>query len=223
MDMRAKTGLLLRRAGAVVLALSAGRRSAGTPRRRSRSAPGWRRTRTALELVFDLSGRSRRSAYALAFAGPDRRRYAGGQLPARSVGRRGRASRTTRLVKAFRFGLLAAGQVADGDRPRRPACPPRSNRSRSPRAPRRRGWRSSSNPAKPPPSPPRRRGAPVTAAPIRAARAPCPPVIVLDPGHGGVDGGAHGIGGARRKDAGLRILRASSSGSSRRPGVTRLP
>lgn len=31
------------------------------------------------------------------------------------------------------------------------------------------------------------------------AVAPTPPVIVLDPGHGGVDGGAHGVGGAVEK------------------------
>jgi N-acetylmuramoyl-L-alanine amidase len=31
------------------------------------------------------------------------------------------------------------------------------------------------------------------------ATAPAPPVIVLDPGHGGVDGGAHGVGGAVEK------------------------
>ncbi len=32
---------------------------------------------------------------------------------------------------------------------------------------------------------------------------PAPPVIVLDPGHGGIDGGAHGIGGAVEKTLAL--------------------
>ena len=136
----------------------------------------------------------------------DRRRYAGSQFSARSLGRPGRGGNAAAIVKAFRFGLFGAGQVAGGDRSRRGRpVRPRSNRSRSSTGARPSRLKIELKPCD------RRRirraAARAAATTRRRSRGPQPPpprpVIVLDPGHGGVRRRRPRGRRRRRKDAGL--------------------
>ena len=153
----------------------------------------------AAKLVFDLSRPVDASAFAL--TSPDRIVV---DLPEvnfqldPSVGRVG-ALGAASLVKGFRFGLLAPGKsriVIDLAREACPterfyktdcrgrACSAAHNRTEDLRSvdfcrARPLGRRLS----------PKRRAAPAVA----------PPVIVLDPGHGGADSGARGLGGVQEK------------------------
>jgi len=151
------------------------------------------------QLVFDLSRSVDARAYTL--GSPDRIVV---DMPETnfqidpSVGRVD-ASRDVSLVKAFRFGLLAPGKSRIVIDLQRSACP--SAIEAKPiidGAPASRlkielkpcnaaafaalGATSNSSPSDPQPT-------------VSATR----PVIVLDPGHGGADGGAHGSGGVVEK------------------------
>ncbi len=109
------------------------------------------------------------------------------------------------LVKAFRFGLFGPGKSRVVIDLARPACVAKVGarrlvrngealaadaRTESLRRERLRRRRARSRPAPPPSRPPRRRRRPQSSG---------LPVIVLDPGHGGIDGGAYGLDGAVEK------------------------
>ena len=150
-------------------------------------------------LVFDLSRPVGASAFAL--ASPDRIIVDLSQVNFQldpSAGR-GNGASDVPIVKAFRFGLLAPGKSRIVIDLARTACP--TQLSTSPiaeGAPAARLTielkpcdatafatlvRSAANPI---PS-------------VGAAASPALPVIVLDPGHGGADGGARGLGGVEEK------------------------
>ena len=109
-------------------------------------------------------------------------------------------SRTTRPLSK-RFALVCSPQENPASSLISCAQPvrPRLSRSRSSTEPRRQDCGSNSDRAKLQPSPRSGlRGASSTADPDPVPPAPLP-VIVLDPGHGGADGGARGVGGAVEK------------------------
>jgi len=149
----------------------------------------------AAELVFDVSEPVEPRAYAL--SNPDRIIV---DLPAvnfRLDPAIGRVRGDAPLIRAFRFGALETGKARVVIDLARPACPdlvaskliaegePASKLQIDLKACGE-GVFSSLEP--PPPS----------SAPVEPTQS-TPPVIVLDPGHGGVDGGAHGVGGALEK------------------------
>ncbi len=151
------------------------------------------------ELSFDLSRSVEPRVYAL--AAPDRIVV---DLPEvnfqldPSIGRVGTGNATA-IVKEFRFGLLAPHQSRMVIDLGRPACPGRveSKPILAGAPPSRlkievKPCDDAAFAALPRP-PEDSTGAPAT--PPRAAQ----PVIVLDPGHGGSDGGARGVGGALEK------------------------
>ena len=152
------------------------------------------------KLVFDLSRTVDASASAL--ASPDRIVVDMPEVAFRldpSVGRVG-ALRDDSLVKDFRFGLLAAGKSRIVIDLARAACPVDvSTRPIVDGAP---AVRLTIELKACDPS---AFAALVRSPPVSTANAPDapkvaqPPVIVLDPGHGGVDGGASGLGGVQEK------------------------
>ncbi len=154
---------------------------------------------SSAQIVFDLSGPVSARAYAL--ASPDRLVV---DLPEvnfqldPSVGRE-TAARAAPLVKAFRFGLLAPGKSRIVIDLARPACPGRveakpiiegapASRLKIEIKPCDAAAFAALDPL----------SSPSTASLNVAPPAP-PPVIVLDPGHGGIDSGARGIGGILEK------------------------
>ncbi len=151
------------------------------------------------QIVFDLSGPVNARAYAL--ASPDRLVV---DLPEvnfqldPSVGR-DIAARDAPLVKAFRFGLLAPGKSRIVIDLARPACPSRvearpiidgapASRLKIEIKPCDAAAFAALDPLSAP-----------SAASLNTAPSAPPPVIVLDPGHGGIDSGARGIGGVLEK------------------------
>jgi N-acetylmuramoyl-L-alanine amidase len=155
--------------------------------------------RTA-KLVFDLSRRVDASASAL--ASPDRivvdMPEVNFQLD-RSVGRIGTEGSNVSLVKGFRFGLLAPGKSRIVIDLARAACP--AQVSTRPIVEGEPAVRLTIELMSCDPSAFAvlvRSSGGSTAGEYEAA-APAPPVIVLDPGHGGVDGGARGLGGVQEK------------------------
>jgi N-acetylmuramoyl-L-alanine amidase len=150
-------------------------------------------------LVFDLSLPVEARVYAL--PSPDRiivdLPEVNFQLDS-SMGREAVDSDAT-IVKAFRFGLLALGKSRIVIDLMRPACPTEvvskpvvdgasASRLQIELRPCEAAAFAALGLA----------GAPLTAGPDPVPPAPLP-VIVLDPGHGGADGGARGLGGAVEK------------------------
>jgi N-acetylmuramoyl-L-alanine amidase len=154
----------------------------------------------AAKLVFDLSRTVDASASAM--ASPDRIVIDMPEVSFRldpSVGRAG-ALRDDSLVKDFRFGLLAAGKSRIVIDLARTACPVAvSTRPIVDGAPAARLTIELK------PCDPSAFAALVRAPAVSTAGAPDtpqlaqPPVIVLDPGHGGIDSGANGFGGVQEK------------------------
>ena len=151
-------------------------------------------------LVFDLSRAV--AAHASALASPDRivvdMPEVNFQLDP-SVGRAG-APRDDSLVKDFRFGLLAAGKSRIVVDLARTACP--ADVSTKPIV---EGAPAARLTIELKSCEPSAFAALVRSSPVSSASEPDapalaqPPVIVLDPGHGGVDGGARGLGGVQEK------------------------
>src|SRR5271166_435401 len=115
-----------------------------------------------------------------------------------SVGRIG-ALRDDSLVKDFRFGLLVAGKSRIVIDLARPACP--ADVSAKPivdGAPAAR-LTIELKPCNPSVFAALVRSPAVSIASAPDAPAVAQPVIVLDPGHGGIDGGARGLGGVQEK------------------------
>jgi N-acetylmuramoyl-L-alanine amidase len=151
----------------------------------------------AAKLVFDLSRPVDASAFAL--TSPDRIVV---DLPEvnfqldPSVGRLG-ALGAAPLVKSFRFGLLAAGKSRIVVDLAREACP--AEVSAKPIV---EGAPAARLTIELKPCDASTFAALVRAAAVStpgAAPAVAPPVIVLDPGHGGADSGARGLGGVQEK------------------------
>jgi N-acetylmuramoyl-L-alanine amidase len=155
------------------------------------------------KLIFDLSGPVTASAHVL--ADPDRIVVDMGQVnfqldPAVGQPQRGRAEA---IVKSFRFGLFGPGKSRVVIDLAEPACLAKVETT-----PIARGaaaarlaiafkrcdagaFAAAAREAEgAPPAAPMKTAGPAAAGPI---------VIVLDPGHGGVDGGAFGVGGAVEK------------------------
>jgi N-acetylmuramoyl-L-alanine amidase len=152
----------------------------------------------AAKLVFDLSQRI--DANASALASPDRiiidMPEVNFQLDP-STGRIGALPRDS-LVKGFRFGLLAPGKSRIVVDLGRAACP--TEVSARPIV---EGEPAARLTIELKPCDPLAFAALVRSSAVSTAGAPTvaasPPVIVLDPGHGGVDGGARGLGGVQEK------------------------
>jgi N-acetylmuramoyl-L-alanine amidase len=152
------------------------------------------------KLVFDLSRTVEASASAL--ASPERIVVDMPEVSFRldpGVGRVG-GLRDDSLVKDFRFGLFAAGKSRIVIDLARAACPAGiSTRPIVDGAPAARLTIELK------PCDPAAFAALVRSPAAAAASAPDapvlaqPPVIVLDPGHGGIDGGANGLGGVQEK------------------------
>ncbi len=151
----------------------------------------------AAKLVFDLSRPVDASAFAL--TSPDRIVV---DLPEvnfqldPSVGRLG-ALGAASVVKSFRFGLLAAGKSRIVVDLAREACP--TEVSTKPIV---EGAPAARLTIELKPCDPLTFAALVRSAAVSApgaAPAVAPSVIVLDPGHGGADSGARGLGGVREK------------------------
>ena len=151
----------------------------------------------AAKLVFDLSRPVDASAFAL--TSPDRIVV---DLPEvsfqldPSVGRLG-ALGAAPLVKSFRFGLLVAGKSRIVIDLAREACP--TDVSTKPIV---EGAPAARLTIELRPCDPLTFAALVRSAAVSApgaAPAVAPPVIVLDPGHGGADSGARGLGGVQEK------------------------
>jgi len=147
------------------------------------------------ELVFDVSQPVEPRAFAL--SNPDRI-----VVDLRSVNFRldptvGRIREDAPLIRAFRFGALEAGKARIVIDLARPGCPeqlvskriaenePASHLKIELKACDERAFAALPQP-------------PASSAAVEPTL-PAPPVIVLDPGHGGVDGGAHGLGGFLEK------------------------
>ncbi len=158
------------------------------------------------KLSFDLSGRVEASAHAM--ANPDRIVVDLGEVNFQLDPAVGRVAsrRSDSIVKAFRFGLFGPGKsrvvvdlarpacvvkvettpIAKGSAPSRLFIELKRCEARVFASAARLTATSAVNP--PDPSEDTERDA-----------ASGPPVIVIDPGHGGVDGGAYGVGGAVEK------------------------
>jgi N-acetylmuramoyl-L-alanine amidase len=151
----------------------------------------------AAKLVFDLSRPVEASAFAL--TSPDRIVVDLPQVNFQldpSAGRLG-ALGATPLVKSFRFGLLAAGKSRIVVDLAREVCP--SEVSTKPIV---EGAPAARLTIELKPCDALTFAALVRSAAVSApgaAPAVAPPVIVLDPGHGGVDSGARGLDGVREK------------------------
>jgi N-acetylmuramoyl-L-alanine amidase len=154
---------------------------------------------TAAKLVFDLSRSVDASASAL--ASPDRivvdMREVNFQLDP-SVGRLA-ALPDVSLVKGFRFGLLAPGKSRIVIDLERAACP--AGISARPIVEGEPAARLTIElkPCDPSAFAAIVRAPAVSPAGVASAAAQAPPVIVLDPGHGGVDSGAQGLHGVQEK------------------------
>jgi N-acetylmuramoyl-L-alanine amidase len=150
-------------------------------------------------LVFDLSRPV--DATASALASPDRivvdTPEVNFQLDP-SVGRVGELSAVS-LVKGFRFGLLAPGRSRIVIDLARTACPAQvSTRPIVEGEPAAR-LVIELKPCDPSVFAALARSPAPSAASTGAGPPPTAPVIVLDPGHGGIDGGARGVGGVQEK------------------------
>jgi N-acetylmuramoyl-L-alanine amidase len=153
----------------------------------------------AAKLVFDLSRAVDASSFAM--TSPDRIVV---DLPEvrfqldPSVGRLGAAGAAP-LVKGFRFGLLAPGKSRIVIDLAREACPDEvSTKPIVEGAPAAR-LTIELKPCDPLAFAALVRSSAASAPNVGVAPAATPPVIVLDPGHGGADSGARGLGGVQEK------------------------
>jgi N-acetylmuramoyl-L-alanine amidase len=153
----------------------------------------------AAKLVFDLSRQVDASASAL--ASPDRivvdMPEVNFQLDP-SVGRTG-ALPNISFVKGFRFGLLAPGKSRIVIDLARAACPAHVSASRIVEGKPAARLTIELMPCDPSAFAALVRSSAVSTASESSAASPMPLVIVLDPGHGGVDSGARGLGGVQEK------------------------
>ena len=154
---------------------------------------------SAAKLVFDLSQPVDVSAYAL--ASPDRivvnMPEVNFQLDP-SVGRTS-AMASGSLVKGFRFGLLAPGKSRIVIDLERGACPVQLSAKPIVKGESAARLTIELKPCDPSAFAALVRSSAVSTANSPTAGAPARPVIVLDPGHGGVDSGARGLHGAQEK------------------------
>ena len=162
-------------------------------------AVGARLTQTGAgaELVFDLSQPVEARAYAL--TSPDRIVVDLPEVNFQLDPSIGRGADDKGLVKAFRFGLLDSGRSRIVVDLSRSACPDFiDSKPISPGAPASR-LRIALKPCDAMAFSALERSP--TASSLDVAAAPAAPesVIVLDPGHGGADSGAHGVGGVAEK------------------------
>ena len=153
---------------------------------------------SAAKLVFDLSRPVDAQRLRLGVARSHRCRHAGGEFSTRSaVGRVGALSDVA-LVKGFRFGLLAPGRSRIVIDLARAACPAQISAR-----PIVEGEPAARLIIELKPCDPSVFAAlvrsPASTGTAAAAATPTDPVIVLDPGHGGVDSGARGLGGVQEK------------------------
>lgn len=158
------------------------------------------------KLTFDLSGPVKAVAHEM--ADPDRIVVDLGEVNFQldpSVGRSA-AKRSDATVKAFRFGLFGAGKSRIVVDLGRPACVAKVETTPIVKgsAPSRLTIELKRCEASAFAAEARLTAASAASAPAADAAAADdagqgPPVIVLDPGHGGVDGGAYGVGGAVEK------------------------
>jgi N-acetylmuramoyl-L-alanine amidase len=150
------------------------------------------------KLVFDLSRRVEATTSAL--ASPDRIVVDMPEVNFRldpSIGRLGAPNNL--LVKGFRFGLLAPGKSRIVVDLARSACPVQASAKpivQGEPAARLTIELRSCNPSA---FADLARSSANSAASPRLTTAPQRPVIVLDPGHGGIDSGARGLGGVQEK------------------------
>jgi N-acetylmuramoyl-L-alanine amidase len=153
----------------------------------------------AAKLVFDLSRTVDASASAL--ASPDRivvdMSEVNFQLDS-SVGRVGVPPNAS-LVRGFRFGLLAPGKSRIVVDLARPACPAQVSAKPIVEGEPAARLTIELRPCDPVAFAALVRSPAVSTAGAPQVATPARPVIVLDPGHGGVDGGAHGLGGVQEK------------------------
>ena len=154
---------------------------------------------TEARLVFDLSRSVDASASAL--ASPDRivvdMPEVNFQLDP-SVGRVGETANTS-LVKDFRFGLLAPGKSRIVIDLARSACPAQVSARPIVEGEPAARLTIELKPCDPSAFAAIVRAPAVSAAGAASAAVQAPPVIVLDPGHGGVDSGARGLHGVQEK------------------------
>ena len=154
---------------------------------------------SAAKLVFDLSRPVDASASAL--ASPDRivvdMPEVNFQLDP-SVGRIGALANVS-LVKGFRFGLLAPGKSRIVIDLARAACPAQVSARPIVEGESAARLTIELKPCDPSAFAALVRSSAVSTASAPPAGAPARPVIVLDPGHGGVDSGARGLRGAQEK------------------------
>ena len=154
---------------------------------------------TEARLVFDLSRSVDASASAL--ASPDRivvdMPEVNFQLDP-SVGRVGETANAS-LVKDFRFGLLAPGKSRIVIDLARSACPAQVSARPIVEGEPAARLTIELKPCDPSAFAAIVRAPAVSAAGAASAAVQAPPVIVLDPGHGGVDSGARGLHGVQEK------------------------
>ena len=197
-------------------------------RRLSPSASNSSTTADRAKLTFDLSAPV--DARAFVMADPDRIIIDMPEVNFQidpAVGRAPQGRSLGPIVKSFRFGLFGPGKsriVIDLAAPARVTrvidrAADRQGRGAGAAADRTdalRARRRSCTPPTRPSSLPSRRANPAPAACRELARRP--PTIVLDPGHGGVDGGAIGLGRRGREDARLRVhQRTGAKAGGQRP------
>ncbi len=153
----------------------------------------------AANLVFDLSRSVDASASALAL--PDRivvdMPEVNFQLDP-SVGRVGALAKGS-VVKGFRFGLLAPGKSRIVIDLARAACPVQVSAEPIVEGEPAARLRIELKPCDPSAFAALARSSAVATASASPPPTPAQPIIVLDPGHGGVDGGARGLGGVQEK------------------------
>jgi N-acetylmuramoyl-L-alanine amidase len=153
----------------------------------------------AAALVFDLSRSVDASVAAL--ASPDRIIVdipeVNFQLDP-AVGRIG-AIPSGSLVKGFRFGLLAPGKSRIVIDLAHPACPARLSAKPIVQGESAVRLTIEVKPCEPSAFAELARSSTALAAKDSGATAAAQPIIVVDPGHGGVDGGARGLGGVQEK------------------------
>jgi N-acetylmuramoyl-L-alanine amidase len=158
------------------------------------------------KLSFDLSGPVEASAHAM--ADPNRVVVDLGEVNFQLDPALGRAAprRSDAIVKAFRFGLFGAGKSRVVIDLARPGCVAKVETTPIAKgsAPSRLVIELKRCEASAFASAARQAAAGALSAPVSpeevaAGSGSGPPVIVIDPGHGGVDGGAYGVGGAVEK------------------------
>ena len=149
------------------------------------------------KLVFDVSQPVPAHAYALSF--PDRIVVDLPEVAFNLDPSVGRISGASELVSAFRFGLLSSGKSRIVIDLVRPVCPGEvSSKPIVEGSPASR-LLIELNPCEPSAFAAVERPPPTVAASGDKLRPDSPPVIVLDPGHGGADSGAVGFGGVMEK------------------------